>query len=150
MRLDRVWLTDLRSYASAEIELAPGLTALLGDNGEGKTNVLEAISWLATMARLISEAMRANQVARWCAGAWRAIRVSSGTVASNPAGIACPGDCAEPYAQNSVVVLSATPSAGSSFTGWSRDCTGSATSVTVSRSAHAATTQPMSHFLITT
>lgn len=49
MRLDRVWLTDLRSYASAEIELAPGLTALLGDNGQGKTNVLEAISWLATM-----------------------------------------------------------------------------------------------------
>ena len=50
MRLDRVWLTDLRSYASAEIELAPGLTVLLGDNGQGKTNVLEAISWLATMA----------------------------------------------------------------------------------------------------
>ena len=50
MRLDRVWLTDVRSYASADIELASGLTALLGDNGEGKTNVLEAISWLATMA----------------------------------------------------------------------------------------------------
>jgi len=50
MRLDRVWLTDLRSYASAEIELAPGLTALLGDNGQGKTNVLEAIAWLATLA----------------------------------------------------------------------------------------------------
>ena len=27
----------------------PGLTALLGDNGEGKTNVLEAIAWLATL-----------------------------------------------------------------------------------------------------
>jgi DNA replication and repair protein RecF len=50
MRLDRVWLTDLRSYASAEIELAPGLTALLGDNGQGKTNVLEAIAWLATLS----------------------------------------------------------------------------------------------------
>ena len=50
MRLDRVWLTDLRSYASAEIELAPGLTVLLGANGQGKSNVLEAISWLATMA----------------------------------------------------------------------------------------------------
>lgn len=50
MRLDRVWLTDLRSYESAEIELAPGLTALLGDNGQGKTNVLEAIAWLATLA----------------------------------------------------------------------------------------------------
>lgn len=49
MRLERVWLTDLRSYAEAEIELAPGLTALLGDNGQGKTNVLEGIAWLATL-----------------------------------------------------------------------------------------------------
>ena len=50
MRLDRVWLTDLRSYATAEISLAPGLTAVLGDNGQGKTNVLEAIAWLATLS----------------------------------------------------------------------------------------------------
>jgi DNA replication and repair protein RecF len=50
LRLARVWLTDLRSYASAEIALAPGLTALLGDNGQGKTNVLEAIAWLATLS----------------------------------------------------------------------------------------------------
>jgi len=50
LRLDRVWLTDLRSYASADISLAPGLTALLGDNGQGKTNVLEAIAWLATLS----------------------------------------------------------------------------------------------------
>lgn len=49
MRLDRVWLTDLRSYEAAELELSPGVTALLGDNGQGKTNVLEAISWLATL-----------------------------------------------------------------------------------------------------
>ena len=50
MRLDRVWLTDLRSYEEADVALAPGLTALLGDNGEGKTNLLEAVAWLATMA----------------------------------------------------------------------------------------------------
>jgi DNA replication and repair protein RecF len=50
LRLDRVWLTDFRSYRTAEISLAPGLTALLGDNGQGKTNVLEAIAWLATLA----------------------------------------------------------------------------------------------------
>jgi len=50
VRLDRVWLTDVRSYAEVDIELAPGLTALLGDNGQGKTNVLEAIAWLATLA----------------------------------------------------------------------------------------------------
>jgi DNA replication and repair protein RecF len=50
VRLDRLWLTDLRSYESVELELAPGLTALLGDNGQGKTNVLEAIGWLATLS----------------------------------------------------------------------------------------------------
>src|SRR3546814_2474452 len=50
VKLDRVWLTDVRSYESAEILLAPGLTALLGDNGQGKTNVLEAIAWLATLS----------------------------------------------------------------------------------------------------
>jgi DNA replication and repair protein RecF len=49
MRLARIGLTDLRSYPSAEVELAPGLTALLGDNGQGKTNLLEAIAWLATL-----------------------------------------------------------------------------------------------------
>ena len=49
MRLDRIWLTDVRSYGAAEVELAPGLTALLGDNGQGKTNLLEAIGWLATL-----------------------------------------------------------------------------------------------------
>ena len=50
VRLDRLWLTDVRSYESAELELSPGLTALLGDNGQGKTNVLEAIGWLATLS----------------------------------------------------------------------------------------------------
>src|SRR3546814_19211734 len=50
VKLDRVWLTDVRSYESAEILLAPGLTALLGDNGPGKTNVLEAIAWLAPLS----------------------------------------------------------------------------------------------------
>ena len=50
MRLDRVWLQDVRSYVTADIELSPRLTVLLGDNGEGKTNVLEAIGWLATLA----------------------------------------------------------------------------------------------------
>jgi DNA replication and repair protein RecF len=50
VRLDRVWLTDFRSYAELEVDLAPGLTALLGDNGQGKTNLLEAVAWLATLS----------------------------------------------------------------------------------------------------
>ena len=50
MRLSRLWLTDFRSYTNADIEFAPGLTALLGANGEGKTNVMEAIGYLATLS----------------------------------------------------------------------------------------------------
>jgi len=50
VRLARLWLRDFRSYESAEIEFAPGLTALLGANGEGKTNVMEAIAYLATLS----------------------------------------------------------------------------------------------------
>ena len=49
MRLDKLWLTDFRSYESAELALAPGLTAVLGENGRGKSNLLEAIAWLATL-----------------------------------------------------------------------------------------------------
>lgn len=50
--LSKLWLTDFRSYESAELALAPGHTAVLGDNGQGKTNLLEAVAWLATMESL--------------------------------------------------------------------------------------------------
>ncbi len=49
MLLRQLWLTDFRSYATAEVELAEGLTAVVGPNGEGKTNLLEAIGYLATL-----------------------------------------------------------------------------------------------------
>ena len=50
MRLRHVWLSDFRNYRSAELELAAGLTVVVGGNGEGKTNLLEAIGYLATLA----------------------------------------------------------------------------------------------------
>ena len=40
-------LTDFRSYAEAVIEPRPGFVLLSGDNGAGKTNILEAVSLLA-------------------------------------------------------------------------------------------------------
>lgn len=48
MRLGHLWLRDFRSFTSMELEPAPGLTALVGPNGVGKTNLLEAIGYLAT------------------------------------------------------------------------------------------------------
>lgn len=50
MRLRRLWLTDFRSYVSAELAPADGLTVIVGANGGGKTNLLEAVSYLATLS----------------------------------------------------------------------------------------------------
>ncbi|WP_426564256.1 DNA replication/repair protein RecF [Angustibacter sp. McL0619] len=43
-------LTDFRSYPTAELALDPGVTALIGPNGQGKTNLVEAIGYVATLA----------------------------------------------------------------------------------------------------
>ena len=49
MIVRRLSLTDFRSYTSATLELDDGLTVVTGDNGQGKTNLVEAIAWLATL-----------------------------------------------------------------------------------------------------
>ena len=50
MQVNRLWLSDFRNYTSAELAPSPGLTAVIGANGEGKTNLLEAIGYLATLS----------------------------------------------------------------------------------------------------
>jgi DNA replication and repair protein RecF len=47
--LRRLELTDFRNYAHAVVELDPGLTVVTGANGEGKSNLVEAVAWLATL-----------------------------------------------------------------------------------------------------
>src|SRR4051812_21274911 len=42
-------LTDFRSYPAAELALEPGVTALVGPNGQGKTNLVEALGYVATL-----------------------------------------------------------------------------------------------------
>lgn len=49
MHVSHLSLTDFRSYASAELPLSPGVTALVGPNGQGKTNLVEAIGYIATL-----------------------------------------------------------------------------------------------------
>src|SRR3954470_21855643 len=48
MRAQRVRLRDFRSYERVEAELGEGLTVVLGQNGAGKTNLLEAIYFALT------------------------------------------------------------------------------------------------------
>jgi DNA replication and repair protein RecF len=47
MALTRLALTDFRNYSDALLAPGPGFVILTGDNGAGKTNVLEAVSLLA-------------------------------------------------------------------------------------------------------
>ncbi len=41
-------LVDFRNYAAATFDLHPGITAVVGRNGQGKTNLAEALGYLAT------------------------------------------------------------------------------------------------------
>nr|WP_241249640.1 DNA replication/repair protein RecF [Agrococcus sp. KRD186] len=41
-------LTDFRNYRSADVEFAPGANLLVGRNGQGKTNMVESLVWIAT------------------------------------------------------------------------------------------------------
>ena len=49
MTLQRLAIRDFRSYAEAEVQLSSGVTVVSGPNGTGKTNLLEAIGYLATL-----------------------------------------------------------------------------------------------------
>jgi DNA replication and repair protein RecF len=49
VHLTQLALTDFRSYADLSIELGPGVSTFSGPNGEGKTNLVEAIGYLATL-----------------------------------------------------------------------------------------------------
>ncbi|MER9600767.1 MULTISPECIES: DNA replication/repair protein RecF [unclassified Mesorhizobium] len=44
--ISKLTLTNFRNYAALTIDLAPGAVVFSGDNGAGKTNLLEAISFL--------------------------------------------------------------------------------------------------------
>ncbi len=50
MYVSHLSLTDFRSYEQVELPLDEGVTALVGPNGQGKTNLVEAIGYVATLA----------------------------------------------------------------------------------------------------
>ncbi len=58
MYVSQLSLTDFRSYPELDIELAPGANAFVGPNGQGKTNLVEAVGYAATLGshRVASDA----------------------------------------------------------------------------------------------
>ena len=50
MHVARLSLHDFRSYPEADVALGPGVTAFVGRNGQGKTNLVEAVDYVATLA----------------------------------------------------------------------------------------------------
>src|SRR5215218_5161383 len=49
MRLERLEVVDFRNYDRAAVDLPAGVSVLVGANGVGKTNLLEAVGYLATL-----------------------------------------------------------------------------------------------------
>ncbi len=49
VHVSKLTLQDFRSYSSVEIVLDPGATAFIGSNGQGKTNLVEAIDYLSRL-----------------------------------------------------------------------------------------------------
>lgn len=58
MHVSHLTLHNFRSYADLELALEPGVTAFIGRNGQGKTNLVEAIDYLSRLAshRVASDA----------------------------------------------------------------------------------------------
>ena len=58
MHVSHLSLTDFRSWSELELPMSPGSTALVGANGQGKTNLVEALGYVATLGshRVASDA----------------------------------------------------------------------------------------------
>ena len=47
MKLDSLYLENFRNYSAFSCDFAPGVNLILGENAQGKTNLLEAICYLS-------------------------------------------------------------------------------------------------------
>ena len=58
MHVAHLSLHNFRSYVDVEVALDPGVTAFIGRNGQGKTNIVEAVDYIARLAshRVASDA----------------------------------------------------------------------------------------------
>jgi len=89
----RLTLTDFRSYAAADLTVRAGAVVVTGDNGQGKTNLLDAVSLLAPGRGLrgvaVSDAARTGGAGGWTVAAEVAvdgggIAIGTGTTIDAP------------------------------------------------------------------
>lgn len=66
MHLDHLSLANFRNYARLEVDLPPGVSLMVGANGQGKSNLLEAIYYLATTRSYRAGSDR--ELINWLAG----------------------------------------------------------------------------------
>ena len=69
MPVSRLTLADFRSYPSVTVEAGPGFVVLFGENGAGKTNLLEAVSML-TPGRGLRRAPLSEMARQGGSGGW--------------------------------------------------------------------------------
>lgn len=91
--VSRLALTDVRSHAALALEAGPGLVVLTGENGAGKTNILEAVSLLVPGRGLrgasLGEVARVGgaggfSIAATVAAAGGGVELGTGTLAAAP------------------------------------------------------------------
>lgn len=91
--IQRLTLTDFRNHAATRIDAGPGLVVISGDNGAGKTNILEALSLLVPGRGLrgvpLGEIARNGGPGGWSVAATLAtdagdVQLGTGTAASAP------------------------------------------------------------------
>jgi DNA replication and repair protein RecF len=85
----RLTLTDFRSYVATTVEPGPGFVLLFGENGAGKTNLLEAVSILAPgrglRGSLLSDMARRGGDGGWAVAAkLDQAEIGTGTLATAP------------------------------------------------------------------
>jgi DNA replication and repair protein RecF len=61
--LSEIRLTDFRNYERLRLPFSPGITVLLGDNGQGKTSILEAIYFLSLLRSFRTH--KVKHLCRW-------------------------------------------------------------------------------------
>ena len=131
---------QLQNLVSGRVTLNGGMTltagttsagtqfsgTLLGTSGSGQWVDSLGISGTWTMSKLPSHPTTYVLAVT---------HVGSGTVTSSTAGIDCGSTCSGSFSSGTTMTLTATPSSGSYFVGWSGDCTGTGSCVVTMNAA---------------